>query len=121
MLPDKDFIATFGELYQMENGADYVLYCLILPIAASVAVLFVQMLLSMITAPVYGFFVVIFQVLLSFYFYSPFLPGNYQMFNRLALAREDGICAGQSFFICSIVIVSCIIIGAIYMKKRDIL
>lgn len=119
--PDSNLLLVYGEINRLGQPAEYVLYCLLLPLAANLAVLFVQMLLSLLTAPVYGFFIVVFQLLLSFYFYSPLLPGNYQMFNRLEPARENGIMALPSLFLCGAVILICIVTGAVYMKKRDIL
>ena len=121
MLPDINLLSVYGEIYQLGKTADYMIYCLMLPVIASLSVLMIQMLLSILTAPVYGFLVVVLQQLVSFYFYSPLLPGNYQMFNRLELARESGITALPSFLFCGVLIIVCMVIGAVYMKKRDIL
>lgn len=117
----EDIFLMLGEIQPGNTTRAYLTYCMLLPMAASLAISFLQMVISVMTAPVYGFCVVVLQLLLSFYFYAPWLPANYQMFNRLSLAREGGILAVPSFALCGGMVIVCVIVGAVYMKKRDIL
>lgn len=117
---NENILILFGEIQKGNTQQDYLLYALILPIMASLAISFLQMTISILTAPVYGFFFVTFQLIISFYFYSPLLFSNYQMFNRCVLSRENGITAEFAVPVCIAVIMVCVVVGAVYMKKRDI-
>lgn len=121
MVPQAKVLLHIGEIQGLGSGTEYFCYLIILPVLTTIAVSFVQMFLSVITAPVYGFLLVVLNLLLSSYFYSHWLPGNFLMFNRSLLARDQGIGLEQALVIDAIFIVISVIAGGICMKKKDIL
>ncbi|MCI9370396.1 MAG: hypothetical protein HFH65_08785 [Lachnospiraceae bacterium] len=121
LLPHKEVLIYMGVAEEVKSAGEYLIFLVLLPIVTTVAVSFVQMFLSVITAPAYGFFAVVLNLLLSSYFYSHWIPGNFLMFNRNILAREGGIGFEQSLAVNVVLVIVCMIAGAIYMKKKDLL
>lgn len=95
-------------------------YLVILPYLSSCMLYMLQMTVSLFTEPMYGFMLLIFMLLLSIFFYSPYLPGNYLMVNRMVICREGGILFGPSAGVCIIIMLLCYGMGKYHMKKREI-
>lgn len=121
LYPQKEVLLWTGVLENFGSTAEYLEVLVLLPMATTLAVSFVQMLLSVITAPAYGFFAIVLNLLLSSYFYCHWIPGNFLMFNRSFLAREEGIGLAWPLVVDAVLVFVCVIAGAVYIKKKDLL
>lgn len=112
-------ILVYGRNIRIESGD--ILYLMFLPCITSFMLALLKILISLILAPVYGFMTIVFLMLLSTFFFSKFLPGNFLMVNRMIIVREGGVTFGMSVSICMVVIAVCFAMGSFYIKKKDIL
>lgn len=94
---------------------------LLLPFLTSLALSFIQMILSMVLSPIYGYFIVICNALISAYCYSPFLIANYSMMLRHESITPNGYCIRMAIIVDSGVILLSVIGGLIYFMRCDIL
>lgn len=121
LCPQKNALLWARAAENLGSAEQYFAVLVLLPVATTLAVSFGQMLLSVITAPAYGFFAVVLNLLLSSYFYSHWIPGNFLMFNRSFLAREGGVGLMQPLAVDAVLVLVCVTAGAVYMKKKDLL
>lgn len=104
----------------MSHG-EKILQFIILPAVSTIALGLFQMVISVMTSPVYGVLVQIAQLTLSMIYLSPFLPGNYYMYIRSSFYREDGIDAVMALTGCIVVSIMSITAGRIAIDRKDIL
>ena len=104
----------------MSHG-EKILQFIILPVVSTIALGLFQMVISVMTSPVYGVLVQIAQLTLSMIYLSPFLPGNYYMYIRSSFYREDGIDAVMALTGCIVVSIMTITAGRIAIDRKDIL
>jgi len=97
------------------------LYEIILPILTTMALSLLQMTLSIIFSPIYGVVMQVLILIISAFYISPLLPGNYLMFMRNFLYREDGIRFIFSVMICLCISIFSIICGKVFVDRKDIL
>ncbi len=114
------------ELLHIPYGAvshtNWLTVILVLPALTSATLALIQMFLSLIIKPVlsYGFTICIMVV--SAYYCTPFLIGNYSMFARSRLMLpEEGMDFTVSVIVEAVLSLLCIFGGAFVFHKRDIL
>lgn len=87
----------------------------------SVAICQIQMALGLWLKPIYSFMVMCMVLLLSAYFQSLFVIGNYAMLIRHSWINEDGIdCKAAIPAMCLIIFIT-VIVGVIRFKKYNII
>ena len=91
-----------------------------LPVIASIAASLMQMMLSFVLSPIYSFIITIGYYVISAYYCSPFLIGNYSMMLRNASLNNGSIESLFAVAICSILCIASIIIGIAHIDKIDI-
>lgn len=94
---------------------------LVLPLVMSVALNVLQITLELFVKPIFSFLIICIILLLSAYFYTPMLFGNYMMPIRSDAILEDGMQIQQGIFFACILGLSCFIAGAIRLKKYDMI
>lgn len=100
---------------------EILLLTLFLPFFTSLALSFVQMTLSIILSPIYGYFIIVCNALISAYCYSPLLIANYSMVLRHESIVPNGFDTCMALIVdCGVVLLS-IFIGLIYFMHCDIL
>lgn len=93
----------------------------IVAMVATMSICYAQMLISILTRPLFGFIATISILFLSAFIQTPFLIGNYLMAARSSLFVMDGLDE-WSGIVCSIAIsVISIILGKTYFQNTDIL
>lgn len=97
----------------------YLAFCV--PVIASIALALCQMLLAFVFRPVFGFLVVMVYLVISVYYFSPFLIGDYSMLMRNGLIHPEGLGSLEMILICAGV--SCVILlaGNIYFVRVDLI
>ena len=95
-------------------------YIVIMPLIASIAISYIQMLISFIAGQIAGYLFVIIIMCISAYYMSPFLLGNSMMALRYVLINPDGITLCSVILFSIILSILVILIGSIYFKKKDI-
>ena len=94
---------------------------ILLPPLVMVALSLLQMTLSLFIKPFYSFIVTTSILLVSSYYLSPFLIGNYAMPLRSDRLLEDGVNLTVGIWFAVAVIVISIVVGEIVFQRRDIL
>lgn len=108
------------DMHQFSLG-QIVLVWLILPMICASAIAVAQLTVSIYTSAIAGYIVSIVYVVVSVYWMSPILMGNYMM-----IIRNNGICVGGMDATCGIisslvVIALSILAGSVYFNKKNIL
>lgn len=97
------------------------LYCYILGAATIIAINQIVVTLQMIFSPVAGYISVIIIVVVSAYYFKPYLPGNNLMLLRTQLFREDGIVFYKGLLWAFAIWLVCVLAGKIVLNRKDIL
>lgn len=92
-----------------------------LPIITSIALSLLQMMLSFILSPIYSFIITIAYSVISAYYCSPLLIGNFSMIMRNSALGLGSVHIMSAVIICCIVSISSIVIGMIYTIRLDII
>lgn len=118
----KDLMKNFGQgLIYLENGEILVLV-LLLPCLTSIAVSVLQLFFSLKIGSVVSFAGVCIVYVMSVYYTSPLLPGNYTMWSR-----NDVVGIGSDIYMSIGILLSLIItfiavmLGIIYIDRKDII
>lgn len=114
---EADITAAAGEMTPGETFFSLVF----MPFWAVAAVAMLEMLLSLLFRPVYGFLLSVAFVAASAYATSPLLIGNYANLSRCGAFIYDGLDGRTGFWICLAVIVFSAAAGAAAFHRRDIL
>lgn len=94
---------------------------LLLPIISSFTASIVQLAISILTKPIYGFLCVAVLCLASAYTCTPWLIGNASMIGRNTIFIDNGIITGKAYLICLAILMVAIVVGNFFMMKIDIL
>ena len=101
---------------------DLILSSVLLPILVSISLSLVQMVISLLTKPIFGIMFTAAVLAGSIYCMSPIFPGNFLMVMRNSLfLNGSGITVLNGFILSGILIVGSVLAGDIIFKKKDIL
>ncbi len=80
-----------------------------------------ELYLQLICSPVVGYVIILGLLLISTFYYSKWIPGDYLILNRTALMREGGITPLQILVVDGIIILVTLILGLWTMRKKECL
>lgn len=121
VLLSRETLACLKGLPLSENSMDYIKYIFGLGLFTAIVLNQLQLTAQMIFSPVIGYILVIAVITSSAYFYRFYMPGNYYMLLRTALFREDGITLQQASLVLGILWIVLVLIGAVIVRKKDVL
>lgn len=121
VLLSRETLACLKGLPLSENSMDYIKYIFGLGLFTAIVLNQIQLTAQMIFSPVIGYILVIAVITSSAYFYRFYMPGNYYMLLRTALFREDGITLQQALLVLGILWIVLVLIGAVIVRKKDVL
>jgi len=91
------------------------------PWLTAIALSLVQMVLSLLIKPIFSFIVSVIILIVSAYYYSPVMLGNYAMCVRSAQIMTNGMPLKGGIVYCVVVILSSVMIGMVIFRNYDIL
>lgn len=113
-MPSEDFCFTEGDFLQGENFAFQILF---MPILIVSALSVMQMTISLIIKPFFSFCISAGILVLSAYYLSPFLLGNYAMSQRSDLLIDNGVHMQTGIiFSLALLTLSCVVGLCIFMR-----
>lgn len=112
-------IIAIGELKIVPE--ELILIAIILPMCISIGLSFFQMMIALYTKPIIGLVVIILNLIISAYFCSNWLPGNFLMLQRNSSVINSGVSTILGFTWAGYLVLMAIILGAIRLSKLDIL
>ena len=115
------FQAQFGYNMRFVTRGDFILIGVIIPIAVTIAICLVQLLLSFIISPVTSFALICGIYVLSAYYTAWFLPGSFTMWLRSSYFDENGLNPLSGLVIAAFLSISVCVIGREYFVSRDII
>lgn len=121
VLLSRETLACLKGLPLSENSMDYIKYIFGLGLFTAIVLNQIQLTAQMLFSPVIGYILVIAVITSSAYFYRFYMPGNYYMLLRTALFREDGITLQQASLVLGILWIVLVLIGAVIVRKKDVL
>ena len=121
VLLSRETLACLKGLPLSENSMDYIKYIFGLGLFTAIVLNQLQLTVQMAFNPVIGYIMVIAIITSSAYFYRFYMPGNYYMLLRTALFREDGITLQQASLVLGILWIVLVLIGAVIVRKKDVL
>ena len=121
VLLSRETLACLKGLPLSENSMDYIKYIFGLGLFTAIVLNQIQLTAQKIFSPVIGYILVIAVITSSAYFYRFYMPGNYYMLLRTALFREDGITLQQASLVLGILWIVLVLIGAVIVRKKDVL
>lgn len=98
-----------------------IISAIILPIATSIAISMLQMMLAFFIKPIVSYMVTVSIYIFSAYYMKWFMIGNYMMMYRNKSINENGMQIGKSLMIDIIIFTVSIITGYVYFKRYDVL
>lgn len=109
--------------YSVEGTDTHILllYIIFMPVAASIVLSYIQMLISFLAGQITGYIIVIIAACMSAYYMSPFAIGNGMMALRYVLLNPDGVKMSHVILISIVISFFVIFVGNIYFKKKDII
>ena len=117
-----DFLkAYFGYNMTYVSYTDLLLISIVVPIAVSIAICLVQLLLSFIISPVTSFAITCGVYVLSAYYTAWFLPGSFTMWLRSSYYDEKGLNPLSGVLLSVFLVTVICIIGKKYFEKKDVL
>ena len=111
----------FGYNMKFLSFSDLILITVIVPLVVTTAICLVQMLLSFIISPVTSFAIVCGIYILSAYYTSWFLPGNYTMWLRSSYFDERGLNPYSGLLIALFLIAGVVVLGRTYFEDKDVI
>lgn len=111
-IPLKFDIST-GEVFE------YIIACFVLPISCTMAIFFIQNLISLYYTGFIAYIVSLILLVISVYWREYYLLGNYAMFLRTDFYRKDGLNIYIGVVMCLAIAVITLLIGLIKVKKMD--
>ena len=121
VLLSRETLACLKGLPLSENSMDYIKYIFGLGLFTAIVLNQIQLTAQMIFSPVIGYILVIAIITSSAYFSRFDMTGNYCMLLRVALFREDGITLQQASLVLGILWIVLVLIGAVIVRKKDVL
>ncbi len=77
--------------------------------------------LQMAFSPIAGYLAALSVIIVSAYYFTPFLPGNNFMMLRTILFKEDGIAFNEGIITAAVIWIVSVLTGRIIVKRKDIL
>lgn len=105
----------------VSDGSMLAIYTVFVPVLTAIALSLLEMFLALFIKPFFGFCTAAVLLLVSSYFFSPWLIGNYAMPMRSVYALESGVTFQNGIFLNLAVIVCCILGGAKVFKNYDVI
>lgn len=118
--PD-DMLMEMGIDMQRFSTGNEVIVWLILPMICACTIAVVQLTISIFAGAIAGYIVSIVYLVVSVYWVSPFLMGNYLMIIRNNRLCAGGMDAAAGIISCIIVMVVSIVSGSVYFNRKNIL
>lgn len=118
------FSIVFGgekELWYSSLDCKEIIQYICVPVVTTITLGLAQMAISVAFTPVYGVAFQITVLTLSIVCKSVVLPGNFYMYTRSELCRDDGISIQMTFIVCLIISLCSVIAGRIIVEKKNIL
>lgn len=116
----KNLLKTAAEI-EMTAG-ECVLYLIVLPILVSLAFNMLEMLLGLLTKPVFSFGAVSLFMIISAYYKADWAIGNHSMVLRGSkVLGEDGVHTGTGLLLIGGIVIFSVVLGCIRFKRYDIL
>ena len=113
-----------SELLEMEletlTHSQEIMLLIIMPVVTALSLNFIQLCLSLFMNKVYSFMFVIFLLFASTYFKIPVAIGNFAMVKRSVYCIDEGMNVYGGLAVNCIIIISCIIVGFLRIRKYDI-
>lgn len=103
------------------NSNQLILAVVLLPLLTSIAITLVQILISFILKPLLSYICISVFLVVSIYYYNPFLIGNFSVLCRHEIFKANGINTYFGVSFCIVIILSVLILGKYYFNKYDIL
>ena len=116
-----DMLMEMGIDMQQFSTGNEVLVWLILPMLCACTIAVVQLTISIFAGAIAGYIVSIVYLVVSVYWVSPFLMGNYLMIIRNNRICAGGMDAAAGIISCIIVMVVSIVSGSVYFNRKNIL
>ncbi len=117
-----DFLkAYFGYNMTYISYSDLIVVAVFVPIAVSIAICLVQLLLSFILSPVTSFAITCGVYVLSAYYTVWFLPGSFTMWLRSSYYDERGLNPLSGVLLSAFLVIVVCILGKEYFEKKDII
>ena len=98
-----------------------IMLLIIMPVVTALSLNFIQLCLSLFIDKVYSFMFVTFLLFESTYFKIPVAIGNFAMVKRSVYCIDEGMNVYRGLTLNCIIIISCIIVGFLRIRKYDIL
>lgn len=114
-------IAYFGYNMTYVSYTDLLLISIVVPIAVSIAICLVQLLLSFVISPVTSFAITCGVYVLSAYYTVWFLPGSFTMWLRSSYYSEKGLNPLSGMLIAVFISIVVYFLGKEYFVKKDVL
>lgn len=105
----------------MTEGKELFAYSWVLGCITLVALNQMLLTLQMLFTPVVGYLTYIATIIMSAFYFTKYLPGNSLMLLRTALFDERGVNFGWGVVYAGILWFIFFSLGAIFMKKKDVL
>lgn len=113
------------EFSDMELGTvtreQIIMLVIVLPVLTALAVNFIQLCLGLFLNRIYCFLIITILLFASTYFQTPLAIGNFAMIKRSVLCAEGEMTILCGVLVNTSLIALCIIVGAVRIKKYDIL
>ena len=108
------------DMQRFATGNEVIVW-LILPMLCACTIAVVQLTISIFAGAIAGYIVSIVYLVVSVYWVSPFLMGNYLMIIRNNRLCAGGMDAAAGIISCIIVMVVSIVSGSVYFNRKNIL
>lgn len=112
--------SIFGVSDMHVSNSQVVEIILLLPLALTVGVSIFELGLSLIIGSIYSFCFIVTVLIISAYYTSPLLFGNYLMLLRNSIHLENGVLTNYGFFYSILIGILGYFMGALRIKKLDI-
>ena len=117
----KDICREVLDMTFTQEGIQYSLIVMFMPLIMSLGISLMQMALSLVIGPIFSFTFVLAVDILSVYFLSPFLIGNYSIMMRSDYIISNGVNSLVGALISIVLGLAGVMLGNFYFKKYDIL
>lgn len=117
---DEFLKGTFGYNMTYIPYKDLLLIVFVVPIAVTIGICLVQMLMSFIISPVTSFAITCAVYILSAYYTIWFLPGSFTMWVRSSYFDVRGLNPISGLLIAAFMVIAVVVLGKSYFEKKDV-
>ncbi len=118
---DEFMKGLFGYNMKYLSYKDLILIVFVVPIAVTIGICLVQMLMSFIISPVTSFAVTCAVYILSAYYTAWFLPGSFTMWVRSSYFDVRGLNPLSGLLIAAFMVVAVVVLGKSYFERKDVI